>query len=253
MEYCSGGSLQLPYEAGPLGLPDVRRMSTDVAIGLAAMHAREMLHRDIKPSNILSGNSGVTKLGDFGLVTDRLILGYGSAKGYADHVAPEVWTGSPTSAKSDIWALGMTIYRLLHGATFYAGMPDPVPIVRRGGYANRLKWLPHIPKPWKRAVRLMLRDDPADRTPTALAVQNALAGLSTPDWHIDYDPALVRWTRSQSGRRVVVEWQRGAVHHWSAWTEPLGLGQKYTLAGSGGDVNAATASKQLETFFAARG
>lgn len=197
MEYCAGGCLQSAYEAGPMPIPDVRRICTEVAIGLGAMHARGMLHRDIKPSNILKDANGVSRLGDFGLVTDRLILGYGSVKGYADHVAPEVWNGNPTSAKSDIWALG--------------------------------KWLPHIPKRWKRAVRHMLRDDPSDRCPTAQAVQNALAGLPIPDWTITYRPDLVRWVRERNKRRVVVEWHRQKKHSWSAWSEPLGVGKKHTL------------------------
>jgi serine/threonine-protein kinase len=102
MAHCPGGSLQPAFDAGPMTLSNVRRISTDVCLGLSALHARGMLHRDIKPGNILLAAGNVTQLGDFGLVTDKLILGYGSQAGYADHIAMEVWNGSGTSIKSDI-------------------------------------------------------------------------------------------------------------------------------------------------------
>ena len=143
MEYCAGGSLQESFVRGPMPLFDVRRHSTQIAIGLQALHTRGMLHRDIKPGNLLIDTQRVTKLGDFGLVTDDLILGYGSAAGYLDHVAPEVHVGGPTSARTDIWALGMTIYRLLHGSTWYEKSPPPHLVIPDGGFAKRLRWLFH--------------------------------------------------------------------------------------------------------------
>lgn len=79
MEFCPGGSLQAKFEEGPMSLGAVRKAATEVLLGLSTLHSRSMLHRDIKPANILLDGSGVAKLGDFGLVTDDLILGYGSA------------------------------------------------------------------------------------------------------------------------------------------------------------------------------
>lgn len=104
MEYCSGGSLQNKFEAGPMTLRAVKKAATEMLLGLGALHARKMLHRDIKPANILLDGQGVAKIADFGLVTDDLILGYGSQAGYSDHIAYEVWHNGPTSWKSDIWA-----------------------------------------------------------------------------------------------------------------------------------------------------
>jgi serine/threonine protein kinase len=90
MELCKGGSLQTAYERGPLPLRTVRKIATEIAFGLQALHNRGMLHRDVKPSNALLTENRVVKLGDFGLVTDNLILGYGSAQGYSDHIWEEV-------------------------------------------------------------------------------------------------------------------------------------------------------------------
>jgi len=160
MEYCPGGSLQRRFELGPMQLEEVRRYSTEIATGLHILHTRGMLHRDIKPGNVLLAKRGGAKLGDFGLVTDGLVLGYGSAAGYRDHLAPEVHAGGPTSPGTDIWALGMTIYRLLHGSTWYAKAPPPCSIIPRGGFAKSLRWLPHIPDQWRRLIRKALERNP---------------------------------------------------------------------------------------------
>ena len=53
MDYCSNGSLQSAYDAGPMSTLGVRKVATEVCLGLDALHARGMLHRDIKPGNIL--------------------------------------------------------------------------------------------------------------------------------------------------------------------------------------------------------
>jgi len=68
MELCSGGSLQPAFEKGPMSLATVRKIATEVTLGLHALHSRGMIHRDIKPSNILIDANKAAKLGDFGLV-----------------------------------------------------------------------------------------------------------------------------------------------------------------------------------------
>jgi eukaryotic-like serine/threonine-protein kinase len=166
MERCTGGCLDHRFKIGPMLLSETRNIATDIALGLQALHQRGMLHRDIKPGNILLDGRGKAKLGDFGLVTDNLVLGYASQQGYADHVAYEVWQGHGTSEKSDIWAFGMTIYRLLHGEDWYSRSLAPRHLVQNGGFADQLPWLPHIPKPWRRFIRKTLEDD------TALRYQN---------------------------------------------------------------------------------
>ncbi|HVJ78112.1 MAG TPA: serine/threonine-protein kinase [Hyphomicrobium sp.] len=253
MAYCSGGSLQASFERGPMSLAECHRVATDVLMGLSALHARGMLHRDIKPGNILLDSGAVAQISDFGLVTDKLVLGYGSQAGYSDHIAFEVWQGSGTSAKTDIWAFGMTLYRLLHGEAWYKESGAPRAIIRDGGFVDTLKWLPHIPKPWRRAIRKMLNDDPAARFQNTAQTLNAVSGLPTdPVWSVEVTPGLVRWERQTQTRRVVVEWIRHSdhKHEWSAWSEPLGQGRKKSLGGSEGVVSKAKARSGLETFFA---
>jgi serine/threonine protein kinase len=253
MAYCSRGSLQQIFDAGPMPLLNVRKVATEVSLGLDALHAREMLHRDIKPGNILLDATGVAQLGDFGLVTDNLIMGYGSQAGYSDHIAHEVWLGHGTSVRTDIWALGMTLFRLLHGKTWYEEDISPRDIVCDGGFANTLRWLPHIPKAWRRTIRKMLNDDPKLRYQSAGQVLNALSALPTPTWAATVTSDIIRWEQISPRRRKVVEWTRLSQrkNEWKAWSEPIGkVGRKISLGKSDGFIGKAQAIKDLETFFA---
>lgn len=255
MAFCPGGSLQSAFEAGPMSLLQVRKVATEIALGLGSLHARGMLHRDIKPGNILIDADGVAQLGDFGLVTDNLILGYASQAGYTDHIAYEVWQGQGTSAKTDIWAMGMTLYRLLHGQAWYEEAVPPKLVIRHGGFADSLRWLPHIPKPWRRVIRKMLNDDPSLRYHTATQVTNALSALPTPHWDVEVTPGVITWRQALAKRTRIVELKRpsGFKHEWSGWSEPLAgsTGNKMTFGGSKGLVNKAKAFKGLDAFFAA--
>jgi serine/threonine-protein kinase len=252
MAYCPGGSLQSAFETAPMTVQAVRKVGTEVLMGLSALHARFMLHRDIKPGNILIDGTGVAQISDFGLVTDDLLLGYGSQAGYSDHIAYEVWQGKGTSTKSDVWAFGMTLYRLLHGKIWYEEAPDPRTIIPAGKFAHSLKWLPHIPSIWRRVIRKTMNDDPASRYQTAGQALDALSRLPiSPVWAATVTPELIRWEQRGKARLNVVEWSRHSQrrHEWSAWSEPLGDGRKMTLGGSKGVIGSRQAIAELEQYF----
>jgi serine/threonine protein kinase len=253
MAFCPGGSLQSSFDAGPMNLEKVRKVGTEVLMGLSALHARGMLHRDIKPGNILIDGTGVAQISDFGLVTDELLLGYGSQAGYSDHIAHEVWQGKGTSVKSDIWAFGMTIYRLIHGKAWYQEAPEPKQIIAAGGFADTLNWLPHVPKEWRRVIRKMLRDEPSQRYQTASQALDALAVLpASTNWTSTVTPNLIRWEQKGYSRLNIVEWHRHSQrrHEWSARSEPYGAGRNKTLARSAGIIGARQATAELERYFA---
>jgi serine/threonine protein kinase len=253
MAFCPGGSLQNEFEKGPMTPSAVRKVGTEVLMGLATMHSRGMVHRDIKPANLLLNDRGEAQISDFGLVTDSLVLGYASQAGYSDHIAYEVWNGSGTSAKSDIWALGMTLYRLLHGKDWYEAQPIPRNVVPIGGFADTLRWLPHVPKPWRRVLRKMLHDDTAVRYQNAAQAVSGLAGVPiAPVWSTAVSNGLVRWEQQKGARCIRVEWKQHAPrkHEWRAWSEPLVSGKTRTLDGASGIVPGGQAVRELEAFFA---
>ena len=257
MEYCPGGSLQTPYERGPMTLKAVQQVATDMLLGLQTLHLRDMLHRDIKPANLLRDARGRVKLGDFGLVTDDLIKGYADQADYAygDHLAYEVWHGGGTSVKSDIWAVGATLYRLLHGQQWYDVMERPRHSIENGGFADKLQWLPHVPKRWRRVIRQMMEDDTRKRYQTADQALSAVSSLpNAPEWEcaVDIGADAVRWELLKGNRVQVIEWDRTPKRNlWSACSEPMmgAKGQKKSLDGSRTVVSAKTALSGLEAFF----
>jgi serine/threonine-protein kinase len=234
-------------------LSSVRRIATEITFGLQALHQRGMLHRDIKPANILLDADGVALLGDFGWVTDEIFLGYAKAGGYLDHLAYEAWTQGSASIKADVWALGMTLYRLLHGKNWYSRQGTPRFDIPKGGFFNSLEWLPHISVKWRRVLRLMLIDDPSARYANCEQMLAAFAALPIdPDWECFVSDDLISWSLRQKMRIHKVEWIRHSErkHEWRAWTEPVAKGRQKAMGGSGGLIGRAECVKQLKAYFA---
>ena len=114
-EYVSGHSLQEVLDRKEyLAEKDVCRIAVQLCQGLAVLHRAGIIHRDIKPANLIWGN-GIVRLLDFDAARvqkeeaqeDTVHLG---TKGYAP---PEQFGYGQTDARSDIYALGVTLLELL--------------------------------------------------------------------------------------------------------------------------------------------
>ena len=265
-------SLDQRTKKGPLPLPEAHRACREMLIGLEALHGRLMIHRDIKPANLLM-KGGVTKLADFGLVTDRLIAGYASSSGYPEHLAPEVFSVGATSTKTDVWAAGVTLFRLLNGHPWYeeikSGMgidwSDPhaardriEDLVTTGAYLRKLQWMPHVPKEWQRFVKKALHMNSALRYRDGGVMVSAFmrAGLPCePEWTCRFVGSTIIWKRTRADRRDSVTWTRHTSrrHEYVAKSEPVsGVGRTQVLATSGGVISASAAYHGLEKFFRTR-
>jgi serine/threonine-protein kinase len=252
VEFCGGGSLEDEYKKGPISVAKVRQIIADVCSGLSCIHNRGMVHRDIKPGNLLSSGSKWL-IGDFGLVTADLAYGYASAQGYLDHLPTETHRDGITSIKSDVWALGMTIYRLLHGNDFYQeeyAHRDIPRLIMQGGFATRLLWLPHIPTDWRRFIRKSMHDLSEQRFRDMFHMSQAAGALSIkPDWKCNYATNLVRWTAQKGNRTLEVFWEvlSPNKHRWFARSSGGIRGR--AIGGSKGIVSKRQATVELERFF----
>ena len=127
-----------------------------------------VVHRDVKPSNIFVGADDRAKLGDFGIAraaSDTVLTQTGLITGSPAYLAPEVATGEPATAASDVWSLGGTLFHALAGRPPY----DVGDNVLGGLYKIVHEDPPRLPDdhPAAGLLAAMLVKDPAQRWPVA--------------------------------------------------------------------------------------
>lgn len=124
LEFCSNGDL---YEAirlgkGPLETEHVRDFMLQLVGAVESMHSKGVYHRDIKPENIFLTQSGLMKLGDFGLATTDA-WSWEIAVGSDRYMAPEQYDPPSTgysTRQADIWAIGICLLNVLFSRNPFA-------------------------------------------------------------------------------------------------------------------------------------
>lgn len=116
MELVRGRTLQERQHSGPLSPAFAMRVGAEVAAALAAAHAHGLAHRDIKPANIMLPPSGA-KVVDFGIAA-AIRSGRSTGEdfevlGTPAYLAPERLTDDAVEPASDVYALGVLLYRML--------------------------------------------------------------------------------------------------------------------------------------------
>lgn len=171
MRYMSGGSLQDKIQKGELKMTEMAHILKRVSDALDAAHAKGIIHRDIKPSNILFDSSGEAFLSDFGIATSKSFKDEEGEwlVGTPAYMSPEQVQGRQLTGRSDVYALGVTLYRLLTGQLPYSGSSTtalinahvelPIPDIRT------IKG--NIPAVWQEVVAKAMAKDPNDRYATA--------------------------------------------------------------------------------------
>lgn len=120
------GLKELLHTKGRLPLADVLRYGRQIALGLAAAHARGMIHRDVKPANIWiePTDGGRVKLLDFGLahrVTDAHLTASGAIVGTPSYMAPEQARSQKVDHRADLFSLGVVLYEMCWGHRPFSG------------------------------------------------------------------------------------------------------------------------------------
>jgi len=186
MEYLKRGSIEDIFKGRPIPLTRAFAIIADVCWALEFAHQKAYIHRDIKPANILIAQNNRAKLSDFGLAT-RVPRGEtASPYGYLTHVAPEVLRTSKTSKSSDIYALGVTAYRLVNGDAYLPHTSDPTDIqdlILTGEYPDRNHYRPYIPNKIKRVINQCMAFSKTDRFSAASEFRKALEKIK---FHCDW-------------------------------------------------------------------
>ena len=119
MGYYEGETLAQRISRGPLELRESLEVAVQVAGGLAAAHARNIVHRDVKPSNIIITKDGLAKIVDFGLarrVATASATQSLNTSGTLPYMAPEQVLGEPVDQRADVWALGVILLQMAAGS-----------------------------------------------------------------------------------------------------------------------------------------
>ncbi len=176
LEFVDGPSaLTRLLRGGPLPLPAVARLAADVGAALRHLHGRSLIHRDVKPDNILLAPDGSAKLADLGLARrvrpDRPAEpDTPSAAGTPHYMPPEqVIDCDRVDPRSDLYALGATLYHLLTGVVpFDGGSQDELLRQKLGGrYPLASGVRPELPGSVDLLLGKLLDPDPAARYHTA--------------------------------------------------------------------------------------
>ena len=186
MELVRGEPLgQRVLRGGPFDATAAVQIALPLLEGLAAAHHAGIVHRDIKPENVVlsTGPAGILpKLLDFGIARvakgeDVRLTVDGGIIGTPAYMAPEQVRGGDVDARVDVWGIAALLYEVISGKPPF-GHEDVIAVIRRV-----LDEPPTFPrdargldgKLWSILMAAM-RKDPAERTPTALAFRDALAG-----------------------------------------------------------------------------
>ena len=114
MELVKGRTLeQMLRDGHAFTAAEVVRIARDLCEAVAAVHAAGLLHRDVKAENVMIADDGRVVLMDFGTGRDVIRAGDATAAGTPLYLAPEVLSGGGASAASDVYSLGVLLYRLL--------------------------------------------------------------------------------------------------------------------------------------------
>ena len=262
-EYMSGGDLeQRLREAGEsrrLAPPEVLRIGAELCRALEHAHGQRVVHRDVKPGNVWLARDGSVKLGDFGLAvsTDRTRLTHeGMMVGTAAYMAPEQALGRAPDARSDLYALGATLYEMSTGRPPFLG-DDAVAIISQHIHPPPVAPSWHrteIPERLAALVLDLLEKDPEKRPQTAVAVRERLeaaASTSAETPRIDEPAAVNPLDRLASGVFVGREEE----------LERLRAGVNDSLSGRGGvlllvgepGIGKTRTSEELATYARLRG
>jgi serine/threonine-protein kinase len=175
LEYVDGTNCQdLLDRCRRLSVGDAMHIVLQIAYALEHAHSRNIVHRDIKPDNILLTKSGMAKLADLGLAkrTDDV----------SELTATRQGVGTPTympyeqalnakkaDGRSDIYALGATLYHLVTGQLPFPG-DNPVLVVEQKGigtFAPASSLNPAVPVALDRILAKMMARLPRDRYQTS--------------------------------------------------------------------------------------
>jgi serine/threonine protein kinase len=147
-----------------LGLEEGRNIAIKLARAAAALHRAGIIHRDIKPDNVILESNGSLKLIDLGVVRVPGLEDFPpeDVPGTRAYMAPEMLAGDPGNEATDMYALGVTLFRAFTGEFPY-GNADAASPARRQRPKALSDLRPDLPAWLQAALARAIAVDPAER------------------------------------------------------------------------------------------
>ncbi|MDG2412186.1 MAG: serine/threonine-protein kinase [Halioglobus sp.] len=179
MEYVPGCSLEEYLSQVRPSVASTARVGLDIASALTLARRRRIVHGDIKASNVLIAPNGRAILTDFGIAA--AVSGARSQQASLAALAPEQFFDDGVDERSDLFALGCLLYRMLTGEhPFYRnGRSDPKMLIE-GRYcplSDRVSDIVDVPVELVQLVDGLLQNNPRDRPKSARSVRLAMRSV----------------------------------------------------------------------------
>jgi serine/threonine protein kinase len=174
----SSSASSIVGQSGSLYYRSVARIGVQAAEAIAYAHQHKVLHRDIKPSNLLLDVQGTVWVTDFGLAKaegEGALTQTGDIVGTLHYMAPERFRGQ-ASARSDVYALGLTLYEMLVLEPAFAAQERArlIDKILHEEPPNPRQLDSRIPRDLETIVLKAMAREPSDRYGTALELAEDL-------------------------------------------------------------------------------
>ncbi|MCD7894716.1 MAG: Stk1 family PASTA domain-containing Ser/Thr kinase [Erysipelotrichaceae bacterium] len=208
MEYVPGQTLkELIHKRGAVHYVEAVDIMKQVVAATAKAHSMGIVHRDLKPQNIMVTDSGVVKIGDFGIASIQSlsqVTQTDTIMGSLHYLAPEIARGEKATAQSDIYALGIVFYELLRGEVPFNGespvnialkhMRDEIPSVK--------EFNPSIPQSVENIIIKATAKNVNDRYQTA---NDVLEDLNTCLSRLDEEKLVFEYVDKEEEKTIVAK------------------------------------------------
>jgi serine/threonine protein kinase len=217
MPFFENGSLKGRIAMGHLTVREIITYSTQFLSGLHNIHSKGLIHFDIKPDNILLSARGEAMLSDFGLTKQTSFAGRaGQDRIYGKMTPPEAFTTDEFTKHFDIYQVGLTIYRLAVGDSFFYEQYNNfvengvlnrtafMHAVVNGQFPSCTQFQEHIPNRLIATIRTCLSTDPQNRFHSASEIVNSFADIEGEllDWRLSDNEDDREWTKTTGDRTV---------------------------------------------------
>jgi serine/threonine-protein kinase len=188
MEFIEGQTFAgMIQQRGPIPSTESVPLFRQALLGLGYAHRMGIVHRDIKPGNIMVNRQGIVKVMDFGIAKvlgNRGMTKTGTQMGTAWYMPPEQVMNRGVDIRSDIYALGITLYEMLAGRVPFDGDSDYQVMTAQVNTPPPppTQFYPYIPLGVVNAVLRALEKDPNARFQTTEEFGAALENPGEPGW-----------------------------------------------------------------------